>query len=224
MKKQEKKPLPSYPAASHANPFHQPDDERDLQMKGICGRKCTGLSGNCTPLGCLEKMLLASSIWGSTKRLLIWKRRVTPLGFSYYLLSPSARGMSEKELSSSALLFPTPLASDTRIKAEMKNVRITKNGSVQTVKKDGTEWTAKLSTAVYYLTPMASDSYRSTLKPSAILTGKKNGSLAAQLIYTEKPKSDTAALNPDWVEWLMGFPRKWTDVPFGAESRREYPD
>ncbi|MCO7110620.1 DNA cytosine methyltransferase [Gemmiger formicilis] len=25
-------------------------------------------------------------------------------------------------------------------------------------------------------------------------------------------------LNPDWVEWLMGFPRKWTDIPFGPKS------
>ena len=25
-------------------------------------------------------------------------------------------------------------------------------------------------------------------------------------------------LNPDWVEWLMGFPRKWTDIPFGSKS------
>ena len=25
-------------------------------------------------------------------------------------------------------------------------------------------------------------------------------------------------LNPDWVEWLMGFPRKWTDIPFGPKN------
>lgn len=28
-------------------------------------------------------------------------------------------------------------------------------------------------------------------------------------------------LNPDWVEWLMGFPRRWTDIPSGQKNRRK---
>lgn len=91
-------------------------------------------------------------------------------------------------------------------------------GSVRVVKKNGTEWSAKLSTAVYFLTPMASDSYRSTLKPEAVKKGKPTGSLAAQMIFAENPKSEKSALNPDWVEWLMGFPHKWTDVQSGEKS------
>ena len=93
-------------------PFPAPGNNGDLRTNGIYGPKCSALSGNCTPLGCLEKMLLASSIWGSTRRFLTWSRQATPLGFSYFLLSPSAHGMSAKELSSSAMLLPTPLASD----------------------------------------------------------------------------------------------------------------
>lgn len=41
---------------------------------------------------------------------------------------------------------------------------------------------------------------------------------AAQIIKQEMPTSDKAALNPDWVEWLMGFPLKWTDANYGNES------
>lgn len=130
---------------SPASPFPAPGNNGDLRTNGIYGPKCSALSGNCTPLGCLEKMLLASSIWGSTRRFLTWSRQATPLGFSYFLLSPSAHGMSAKELSSSAMLLPTPLASDT--------------GDVK--------------------------------------------------------------LNPDWVEWLMGFPRRWTDIPCGPKNRRK---
>ena len=26
------------------------------------------------------------------------------------------------------------------------------------------------------------------------------------------------ASTTDWVEWLMGFPRKWTDIPFGPKN------
>ena len=25
-------------------------------------------------------------------------------------------------------------------------------------------------------------------------------------------------LNPDWVEWLMGFPQRWTDIPCGPKN------
>ena len=35
--------------------------------------------------------------------------------------------------------------------------------------------------------------------------------------------SETAALNPDWVEWLMGFPKGWTDVSSGSGSPMESP-
>ena len=199
-------------------PFQVPENGKALRTPATCGPKCAGLSQNCDPLMCLEKMLLASSIWGSTKRFLTWQRRVTPLGFSYCLLSPSARGMSANELLSWGLMFPTPLACDTKPQAETKNVRLSDTGSVRVVKKNGTEWSAKLSTAVYFLTPMASDSYRSTLKPEAVKKGKPTGSLAAQMIFAENPKSEKSALNPDWVEWLMGFPHKWTDVQSGEKS------
>ena len=31
-------------------------------------------------------------------------------------------------------------------------------------------------------------------------------------------ETDQAALNPDWVEWLMGFPQGWTAVSSGERS------
>ena len=65
--------------------------------------------------------------------------------FSYFLLSPSAHGMSAKERFIIGHAASTPLASDT--------------GDVK--------------------------------------------------------------LNPDWVEWLMGFPRRWTDIPCGPKNRRK---
>ena len=43
-------------------------------MNATCGRRCAELLPNCGPIGCLGKMLLASSIWGSTKRFLTWQK------------------------------------------------------------------------------------------------------------------------------------------------------
>ena len=169
-------------------PFSSAGNNGDLRTNGIYGPKCSALSGNCTPLGCLEKMLLASSIWGSTRRFLTWSRQATPLGFSYFLLSPSAHGMSAKELSSSAILLPTPLASDTGDVGKTVDVRMTPTGSFRKYNPSGTVWTARLSWAVYKL--------------------------------LGSPPGDVK-LNPDWVEWLMGFPRRWTDIPCGPKNRRK---
>ena len=119
-------------------PFPVLGNNGDLRTNGIYGPKCSALSGNCTPLGCLEKMLLASSIWGSTRRFLTWSRQATPLGFSYFLLSPLAHGMSAKELSSSAMLLPTPLASDTGDVGKTVDVRMTPTGSFRKYNPSGT--------------------------------------------------------------------------------------
>ena len=60
-------------------------------------------------------------------------------------------------------------------------------------------------------------------QPSAFDPAKKDGNLSAQIISQEQPVSETAALNPDWVEWLMGFPTGWTDVSSGPPNRKESP-
>lgn len=225
MKKPDLKLSPSYPAASPASRFPPPESRRDLRMNATCGLKCAGLLPSCGPVGCLGKMLLASSIWGSTKRSLTWQKRDTLFSHSYFRLAASAHGMSASELLSSRLMFPTPLASDnnTGRDALALDVYLSDNGIFRKRNKNGSIWSLPLSAAVFYLTPVASDGFRSTLKPSAFDPKKKDGNLSAQVIFQENPVSETAALNPDWVEWLMGFPHKWTDVSCGNESRTASP-
>ena len=192
MRKQDLKQLPSFPADSHASPFPPLESARALRIPATCGRKCAGSLSNCGPIGCLGKMLLASSIWGSTKRFLTWQRRDTLFSHSYFRLAVSAHGMSASELLSSRLMFPTPLASDSATNRDAQNldVFLSEGGIFRKRNRSGAIWSLSLSAAVYYLTP--------------------NASLGA-------------ALNPDWVEWLMGFPIGWTDVSSGQKSRRESP-
>lgn len=156
-------------------------------------------------------------IWGSTKRSLTWQKRDTLFSHSYFRLAASAHGMSASELLSSRLMFPTPLASDnnTARDAASLDVFLSDNGIFRKRNRNGAIWSLSLSAAVFYLTPVASDGFRSTLKPSAFDPAKKDGNLSAQIISQEQPVSETAALNPDWVEWLMGFPKGWTDVSSG---------
>ena len=178
---------------------------------------------NCGPVGCLGKMLLASSIWGSTKRFLTWQKRDTLFSHSYFRLAASAHGMSASELLSSRLMFPTPLASDKSTGRDAANldVFLSDNGIFRKRNKNGSIWSLSLSAAVFYLTPAASEGYRSTLKPAAFRDKSPTSNLSAQVIRQEQPRSEKAALNPDWVEWLMGFPPKWTDASYGVPSPKE---
>lgn len=225
LKKQDLKQLPLSQAAFPVSPSPPPENGRALRMNATCGRKCAALLPSCGPVGCLGKMLLASSIWGSTKRSLTWQKRDTLFSHSYFRLAVSAHGMSASELLSSRLMFPTPLASDnnTARDAASLDVFLSDNGIFRKRNRNGAIWSLSLSAAVFYLTPVASDGFRSTLKPSAFDPAKKDGNLSAQIISQERPVSETAALNPDWVEWLMGFPKGWTDVSSGPPNRKESP-
>lgn len=103
------------------------------------------------------------------------------------------------------------------------DVYLSDNGIFRKVNKSGAIWSLSLSAAVFYLTPAASEGYRSTLKPAAFRNSAPSANLSSQVIRQERPISETAALNPDWVEWLMGFPRKWTDVSSGPPNQRKSP-
>ena len=225
MRKQDLKPLPSSPGDFPASPSPPRDSGGALRMNATCGRKCAGLLPSCGPLTCLGKMLLASSIWGSTKRSLTWQKRDTLFSHSYFRLAASAHGMSASELLSSRLMFPTPLASDKNTCRDAANldVYLSDNGIFRKVNKSGAIWSLSLSAAVFYLTPAASEGYRSTLKPAAFRNQSPTANLSAQVIRQERPVSDTAALNPDWVEWLMGFPLGWTDISSGQQNPQTSP-
>ena len=59
-------------------------------LNATCGRKCAALLPSCGPAGCLGKMLLASSIWGSTKRSLTSDLNDEELAFYDALTKPEA--------------------------------------------------------------------------------------------------------------------------------------
>ena len=225
MREQDLKQSPSFPAGSLASRSVLLDNEKDLRIPATYGRKCAELLPSCGPLTCLGKMLLASSIWGSTRRFLTWQKRDTLFAHSYFRLAVSARGMSASELLSSRLMFPTPLASDTNTNRDARNldVFLSENGIFRKRNKSGSIWSLSLSAAVFYLTPAATEGFRSTLKPTAFRNISPGANLPTQIVQMEKPEADSMALNPDWVEWLMGFPQGWTDVSFGPENQRECP-
>ena len=117
-------------------------------------------------------------------------------------------------------MFPTPLASDKNTCRDAANldVYLSDNGIFRKVNRNGAIWSLSLSAAVFYLTPAASEGYRSTLKPAAFRNSAPSANLSSQVIRQERPVSETAALNPDWVEWLMGFPGNGRTYPLGRRT------
>lgn len=57
-----------------------------------------------------------------------------------------------------------------------------------------------------YPTPAAQDAKNSTLPPSQ----KVRDSVPGALLRDGEPPG--GQLNPQWVEWLMGYPDGWTDL------------
>ena len=65
-----------------------PGSDEARKMTATSGRKCCELCKSSSQLGSLVRTLLASSIWGSTRRYLIWKPRATKHGHLYFQLVP----------------------------------------------------------------------------------------------------------------------------------------
>ena len=135
MNRQGKKNSRCSPAASPASPFPVSDPKRALRTPATSGRKCAASLANSGPITCLAKMLLTSSIWGSTKRSLTWQRRDMQFGHSYFLLVPSAHGMNVSELLSWGLMFPTPLAADTGARTRTELISISPSGGFRRKKR-----------------------------------------------------------------------------------------
>ena len=128
-----------------------------------------------------------------------------------------------QEMKNSNKKWPTPKATDY-FPGMGDYVTETETGYSVTRKGTGQKFGAKLADAVDYEekkmwpTPNASDNRdRGNLSDPAIqrriALGKQvNLSMAVK----DKPKKGT--LNPEWVEWLMGYPPGWTDITASSES------
>jgi len=152
------------------------------------GRKCAALLQASGPVGYLLKTCLESSIPTWIRWPMIWKTWVTPSGRLLFRLRPLGRPTSENGYS----LLPTPTAQDSTGRAYQYYRRA-----------DGSRGVTLTLAGVarMYPTPRASDAHGGRIyrQPPS-----RNGSPALKEI-TPGP------LNPEWVEWLMGFPTGWTE-------------
>lgn len=81
--------LTLFPADFLASRSAQPGSAEAVRMTVTSGQRCSELSRKFGPLGCLEKMLLESSTWRSTRCWLTWKVKATKQGRLYFQLAVS---------------------------------------------------------------------------------------------------------------------------------------
>ena len=105
-------------------------------------------------------------------------------------------------------MYPTPTASDIEGGAA-KDVQM-KNGRFFRENKKGERWGVKLRDAMekMYNTPTTND-YKNLTFPKSQM--KRAGSLAKDVMTSQNLKPG-GKLNPNFVEFLMGYPMNWTKI------------
>lgn len=106
---------PSCQEASLVSRSVWPGGSAARTMTVISGLKCIELSENSNPVGCLEKTLMGSYEWASTKRYLTWRTKATPSGRLVFRLWPSERITKDNERllsDAESMLWATPNTMD----------------------------------------------------------------------------------------------------------------
>jgi len=108
-------------------------------------------------------------------------------------------------------LWPTPRVSDTE-GGVVKNVELN-NGNFSRTNKKGVRWGVKLKDAVNHVemlpTPTARD-WKGGRKPETLKKAGRNENNSLPDKVNAQIKT-TGSLNPDWVEWMMGYGQGYTD-------------
>lgn len=196
-----------------------PGSAEARRMTATSGRKCLELYKISGPLGSLARMLLGSSQWRSTRCYLTWKASVTPARRFLFRLVPSTpridgidarlwptvtaqdfkrRGPNSRQqgFPEAVRMWPTPTARDSK----------GANSREHLTRKDKRNHTDQLANAVMLATPTR----RCWKETSQSETRQESPDLQTQV---------GGQLNPDWVEWLMGFPVGWTSLETFPESQ-----
>lgn len=186
---------------TRASPFHLPGSEEAQKMTDISGHTFFPLFKPNDPLGAFSRMFMGMSLWASTKCYLTWSVKPTPQGRSLFQLVPQTLRTDATGFGSSPETWPTPRACSAMAAENIHNRVNDKNPNLETVVAR-TMWP----------TPQASDNRdRGCMEDPSIQRRIKIGKQIGLTTAVKETRS-SGSLNPQWVEWLMGYPEGWTDL------------
>ena len=173
-----------------------PGSDEARKMTAISGRKYLQLCKQSGQLGAFSRMFMDTLAWASTKCYLTWKPKATPQGRLLFQLAVSMPRTDETGFG----LWATPRTTDGTggpNKLDEKGRRISQTNP-------DLVFGAKLADQVkMWPTPTANEDACST----------PNGKMQKMLgNHPEVRNTGAGTLNPQWVEWLMGYPEGWTDL------------
>jgi hypothetical protein len=159
----------------------------------------TWKTAQCSLVEDLEKYSETWPKWGSMRN-----------GGAYLRPTPELRTFE-----SESGLWPTPCASDNSDRQVSKTVHITANGLPKHVAPNGEKSQMRLSQAVKMWPTVCARDYRHPGRSWLERTGSKAGDVL--------PQEVGGPLNPNWVEWLMGWPIGWTALePLETDRFQEW--
>lgn len=212
----------SSPVDSLVNRFLSPERGEVQMITAISGRKCIALLRIQGPGGLLEKMsedlLLSTTAWYSSKCALIWREKVTPSSRLLFRLAPSMLHIDVSEYG----LLPTPnTMPDAPNSGTNRGAKW--GGHRNRIKTQGLGKIIKMLP-----TPLSRD-YKSGRGKCQKERGRTKGKSLPEEI--ESPgKYHGLKLQPNFVEWMMGYPPEWTDlnsqrpdIEHNASRRSEIP-
>ena len=200
----------SSPEASPASLFPMLESEREHQITAGSGLRCLQLSESLNRPLSLARMLLASSQWKMARHLtgysLIWKMKATPSNRLLFQLAPSERGTGETEFG--LLLTPSTVQIEpTEERAEKRKAYRASVG-----RQDCPGSLAEQIQRFSGLVPTARQSdYKGASKQTETKGRNVMTNSLMDAIENGTNPGSNGQLNPQWVEWLMGYPIGWTD-------------
>ena len=183
------------------SPLVLPASKEARKMTAISGRKYLPLLKQNSLVGAFSRMFMGTSAWASTKCYLTWRGKVTPAKRLLFQLVPSMLPTDEIEFG----LLPTPTTQDNpQVRGEGKTIG-TKRG------------TTLGGYARMWATPRTTDGTGGPRKLDE--KGRRISQTNPDLVFganlADQVRAEEAtggSLNPQWVEWLMGYPEGWTDL------------
>ena len=213
---------------SHVNPSQLQEKEKEQMTTATSGMKLLESLESVSRSGLLGKMLkvllTSKKAWYSDRCKTIWKKKVSKSNVLLFQLQASVRGIKGKESG----FLPTPTTMDHIDRKGMRPSRAATNRK-----------TGYLSEMIkMFPTPAARDHKDSTISKShqnrnsdslpitmmkmygtpkaqdnrAALWDRGKGNLGEQVHGENNARATGGRLNPNFVEFLMGYPMNWTKI------------
>ena len=201
-----------------------PGSSEAQKMTAISGRKYLPLCKKSDQLGAFSRMFLATLPWASTKCYLTWKAKTTPSNRLLFQLAPS---MPRTDVTGSGSLLHTPTATANQMAPDMLKrgsgwwaTPRTTDGKGGSRKLDDKGRRISQTNPDLVFGANLADQVKMWPTPlsNEARAGTPNGKMQRQLGNHPDIRGTTpeewkrGSLNPQWVEWLMGYPEGWTDL------------